>query len=149
MVWRGRVYEGRNHAEIIHRLATTITKAEWPVTGLQGFTTTKGVFVDRETARIIAKDAGQIIYGAKQNGKAVGHHPTKLFSEDFDTLYDPDQPEPSDFIPMPFNLEMRNGGKKCDMLQGPCACGAWHKLEHLLGRILKEFTDNERPREHE
>lgn len=30
----------------------------------------------------------------------------------------------------PDNLPPRyNGGQRCDMLVGPCACGAWHKPE--------------------
>lgn len=79
MVWRGRVHEGKAHADIIHRLAATIPKEEWPVVGLQGFVTTRGTFVDRGTALYFAREAGQIV---KQ------HHPNELFSEDFVSLYE-------------------------------------------------------------
>jgi hypothetical protein len=34
-----------------------------------------------------------------------------------------------------------NGGKKCDVLTGPCSCGGWHELDEnreltVLGKIL-------------
>ena len=32
-------------------------------------------------------------------------------------------------IPMPEGIDMHNGGHaRCDMADGPCACGAWHHL---------------------
>ena len=31
-----------------------------------------------------------------------------------------------DIIPLPPNVYRENGGVRCDMLKGPCACGAWH-----------------------
>lgn len=37
---------------------------------------------------------------------------------------------PLDLIPMPERLTITQCGSndQCDMLQGPCACGAWHNL---------------------
>ena len=42
-----------------------------------------------------------------------------------------------------------NGGTKCDMMEGPCSCGAWHSLEdftkstrwgsHVIKWIKKEL----------
>jgi hypothetical protein len=33
-------------------------------------------------------------------------------------------------IPMPASLDLHNANhERCDMAQGPCACGAWHRLE--------------------
>jgi hypothetical protein len=32
-------------------------------------------------------------------------------------------------------LDLHNGGQRCDMLDGPCACGAWHHLEDIPGRL--------------
>lgn len=29
-----------------------------------------------------------------------------------------------------------NGGTKCDVLEGPCACGAWHTKEEMQKRIM-------------
>ncbi len=34
--------------------------------------------------------------------------------------------------PMPLDRVRFNGGQRCDMLVGPCACGAWHKSEDRL-----------------
>lgn len=32
-------------------------------------------------------------------------------------------------IPMPFNIKQYNAsGSSCDALEGPCSCGAWHKI---------------------
>ncbi len=28
-----------------------------------------------------------------------------------------------------------NGGAKCDVLEGPCACGAWHTKEEMQKRM--------------
>jgi len=39
------------------------------------------------------------------------------------------QPERSDFSPLPEGTVRTNGGVRCDMAVGPCACGAWHKAE--------------------
>lgn len=33
----------------------------------------------------------------------------------------------NDFEPIPDGTRYYNGGVQCDMLVGPCACGAWHK----------------------
>lgn len=32
-------------------------------------------------------------------------------------------------IPMPEGFNFRMNGERCDMIQGPCACGAWHRLD--------------------
>lgn len=29
-------------------------------------------------------------------------------------------------IPLPENAHRTNAGQRCDMADGPCACGAWH-----------------------
>lgn len=29
----------------------------------------------------------------------------------------------------------RNGGTRCDVIEGPCACGAWHHPEELAARL--------------
>ena len=39
--------------------------------------------------------------------------------------------EASGWIPLPKDSTQTNGGQKCDMLVGPCACGAWHKSASL------------------
>lgn len=42
-------------------------------------------------------------------------------------------------IAMPNDLDFRNGGEKCDMLAGPCSCGATHSLEDLAYRIFTQL----------
>lgn len=33
-------------------------------------------------------------------------------------------------VPYPADMPRRtNGGVECDMLYGPCACGAWHRRD--------------------
>lgn len=32
-------------------------------------------------------------------------------------------------IPLPYNVLLHNAGERCDMAEGPCACGAWHTLD--------------------
>jgi hypothetical protein len=32
-------------------------------------------------------------------------------------------------------LNLRNGGSDCDVVEGPCACGAWHSLDDLPERL--------------
>lgn len=39
------------------------------------------------------------------------------------------EPSRPDFIGLPERIVWRNGGTRCDMLTGPCACGAWHNRE--------------------
>lgn len=43
------------------------------------------------------------------------------------------------FIPLPEDLNFRNGGQQCDALNGPCACGAWHHIEDLTWRIFNQL----------
>lgn len=31
-------------------------------------------------------------------------------------------------VGMPNGIIMQNGGVRCDMLFGPCSCGAWHGI---------------------
>lgn len=47
-------------------------------------------------------------------------------------------------IDMPEGLEFRNAGTRCDLLFGPCCCGAWHLPEDLAFRI---FNQLKQPRE--
>lgn len=43
-------------------------------------------------------------------------------------------------IPLPEGLDFRNPWPtQCDMLEGPCACGAWHRIEDLKFRIENQF----------
>lgn len=76
MIWDrdGKVYTGFNHAQIIHSLAQTVPKSQWPIKGIQGFITDTGLFVDRVEGLRIAKEAGQINH---KHG-----NPNELFSED-------------------------------------------------------------------
>lgn len=40
---------------------------------------------------------------------------------------------------MPSNIKLYNSSNEpCDMLIGPCSCGAWHKVEDLKERIDKQ-----------
>ncbi len=32
-------------------------------------------------------------------------------------------------IPMPEGFAYYNGGVRCDMVRGPCACGSWHQID--------------------
>ena len=32
------------------------------------------------------------------------------------------------FAGIPDNIILKNGGVRCDMLFGPCSCGAWHGI---------------------
>lgn len=43
-------------------------------------------------------------------------------------------------IPLPDGLDFRNPWPtQCDMLNGPCSCGAWHRIEDLPERIFKQL----------
>lgn len=55
------------------------------------------------------------------------------------------QEAPAKDILMPKGLDFRNGGQSCDMLAGPCACGAWHKLEDLPFRIFNQLKAEQTP----
>lgn len=53
----------------------------------------------------------------------------------------------NDFVGYPEHWPVyRNPSVICDMLQGPCACGAWHTLDEWKDRInWKEiFKNNEK-----
>jgi hypothetical protein len=43
-------------------------------------------------------------------------------------------------LPMPAGLYLYNGRRNepCDMLTGPCSCGAWHKLSIFPGSDVLE-----------
>ena len=43
----------------------------------------------------------------------------------------------SNWIPMPTEVELRNGNVLCDMAAGPCACKAYHNVEETIVRIEK------------
>ena len=48
-------------------------------------------------------------------------------------------------IAMPEYVEMHNGThERCDMLIGPCACGAWHTIECWDEKIgnVSEYIDS-------
>lgn len=32
---------------------------------------------------------------------------------------------------LPQGIILRNGGSRCDLLFGPCSCGAWHKIKDM------------------
>lgn len=55
------------------------------------------------------------------------------------------QQTPAKDILMPKGLDFRNGGQSCDMLAGPCACGAWHKLEDLAFRVFNQLKTEQTP----
>lgn len=43
------------------------------------------------------------------------------------------KPDPITMIPLPADFDWRNGGQECDVLIGPCSCGAthaWATVEH-------------------
>lgn len=39
----------------------------------------------------------------------------------------PSKEETARFKPLPPDVVKTNGGQRCDMWDGPCSCGAWHK----------------------
>ncbi len=39
------------------------------------------------------------------------------------------------FISMPEGITYYNGGESCDMIIGPCSCGAWHH-GHRFGIVV-------------
>lgn len=41
----------------------------------------------------------------------------------------------SAIVPLPEGVRYENGGIECDVLYGPCACGAWHKEGERRNRI--------------
>ena len=76
ILYRGRVYEGRSHPEIGHKmLKDGVCPRPFPGGKNQGFVVESGDFVGREVARIIAIESGQL----KEDEI---DHPTELFSED-------------------------------------------------------------------
>jgi len=44
---------------------------------------------------------------------------------------------------MPTDLRFENGGVVCDLLVGPCACGAWHSPEERIRQIAQLDAENE------
>lgn len=36
-------------------------------------------------------------------------------------------------VPLPEGVTRTNGGQRCDVSAGPCACGAWHDLPQTVG----------------
>jgi hypothetical protein len=43
-----------------------------------------------------------------------------------------------DFFAMPESVHYHNGtNQRCDALSGPCACGAWHKLDEWRMRMIE------------
>ncbi len=46
------------------------------------------------------------------------------------------------FCVLPEGFEFWNGGVKCDMAVGPCACGAWHNAKDTLGRSFRVVENN-------
>lgn len=69
----GKVYTGKNHAEIISEIYSITQRL---VDGVQGFVTDCGAFCDREMAFEIASAAGQIV---KKHGSPTD---LELYSED-------------------------------------------------------------------
>ena len=48
----------------------------------------------------------------------------------------------NNIIPMPDSIDIHNAShERCDMAQGPCACGAWHKLEKWPEDIRNEIKE--------
>ncbi len=43
----------------------------------------------------------------------------------------------SSWIPMPTEIELRNGNVLCDMAAGPCSCKAYHNVDETIERIEK------------
>jgi hypothetical protein len=43
---------------------------------------------------------------------------------------------PDSFVPLPLDSTQTNGGQRCDMAAGPCACGAWHEIEESARREM-------------
>ncbi len=43
----------------------------------------------------------------------------------------------SSWIPMPTEVELRNGNVLCDMAAGPCACKVYHNVDETIERIEK------------
>jgi len=54
----------------------------------------------------------------------------------------------SKITPLPKGVKQTNAGQSCDMLDGPCSCGAWHKnksmpieekIRHLINKIRTDL----------
>lgn len=43
---------------------------------------------------------------------------------------------------LPDSLDLRNGGQRCDLITGPCACGAWHRLEEMPWRLQNQLRQS-------
>ena len=73
--YRGRIYTGRRHPDIIRDLTNRGFKT--PISGIQGFLDDRGNFLDRVEARQHFLDCGQVsVCGADKM------HARLLFSED-------------------------------------------------------------------
>ncbi len=50
-------------------------------------------------------------------------------------------------IPLPDGVKLTNGGEECDMLVGPCSCGAGHSLSDDIdrARLLEAIAQQEPP----
>lgn len=40
-------------------------------------------------------------------------------------------------------IVITNGGTRCDTLDGPCACGAWHSYAEMEHKILSKIETPE------
>ena len=51
--------------------------------------------------------------------------------------------DPHKLRAMPDGIEMYNGGcsEPCDMLVGPCCCGAWHSLDDWNNAMLDAIRE--------
>ena len=74
ILYKGKVYVGRRHPDIIRDLVENY-KFKPPISGGQGFVTNTGEYLDRKQARAHFIASGQISVTGKL-------HPTELFSED-------------------------------------------------------------------
>jgi hypothetical protein len=42
-------------------------------------------------------------------------------------------------VPVRGKFIFRNGGVECDVLQGPCSCGAWHRISAHYSNSKEEI----------
>ena len=71
--FEGEIYTGKRHNDVIYYMVTECGLSI-PITGEQGFITEGGKFVGRQEAKIIAREAGQLLPRASDS--------ILLFSED-------------------------------------------------------------------
>lgn len=48
-------------------------------------------------------------------------------------------------VPLPAHVVLTNGGQRCDMAVGPCACGAWHDSGETLKRVFEASSCTDYP----